>query len=101
MITLFPSQGDFCVTAKNRSCNGRPVRAHLQQPYWQAVGTLSGGLKVLVVRYRRQYYATNRLPLTAPEVRTLYRKRHEGEEVMRILKSQLGLEGCQGGYKRV
>jgi len=34
-------------------------------------------------------------------VRTLYRKRHEVEEVIRVLKSQLRLEGCQGGYKRV
>src|SRR4029453_3744488 len=42
----------FCQLKKNRSFNGRPVRAHLQQPYWQAVGTLSGGLKVLVGRNR-------------------------------------------------
>ena len=34
-------------------------------------------------------------------MRTLYRKRHEVEEVIRVLKSQLNLEGCQGGYKRV
>jgi hypothetical protein len=27
------------------------------------------------VRYRRKYYATNRLSLTAPEVRQLYRLR--------------------------
>jgi hypothetical protein len=51
-----------CPLKKNRSFHGRPVRAYLQQPSWQAVGTLSGGLKVLVVRDRRQYYATNRLP---------------------------------------
>lgn len=62
---------------------------------------LSGGLKVLVVRYRRKYYATNRLTLTAKEVRTHYKQRHEVEEVIRVLKSQLGLEGCQVGYKRV
>jgi hypothetical protein len=43
----------------------------LQQPYWQATGALSGGLTVFVVRYRRKYYATNRLTLTAKEVRTL------------------------------
>jgi len=30
----------------------------------------------------------------------LYRKRQEVEEVMRVFKSQLGLEGCQGGDKR-
>jgi len=29
------------------------------------------------VRYRRKYYATNRLSLSAQEVRSLYRKRQE------------------------
>jgi hypothetical protein len=53
-----------------------------------------------VVRYRRKYYATNRLSLTAPEVRQLYRLRQEIEEVIRVLKSQLKLEGCQAGYTR-
>jgi hypothetical protein len=56
---------------------------------------------VLVVRYRRKYYATNRLSLSAKEVRTLYRKRQEVEEVLRVLKSQLSLEGCQTGYRRL
>jgi hypothetical protein len=61
---------------------------------------VSGDLKVLVVRYRRKYYATNRLSLSAKEVRTLYRKCQEVEEVIRILKSELGLEACQAGYRR-
>ena len=61
---------------------------------------MSGKIKVRVVRYRRKYYATNRLGLTAPEVRTFYRIRQEIEEVIRVLKSQLSLEGCQAGYKR-
>jgi hypothetical protein len=52
------------------------------------------------VRYRRKYYATTRLTLTAHEVRTLSRKRHEVEEVIRVLKSQLSLEACQGGFTR-
>jgi hypothetical protein len=33
-------------------------------------------------------------------VRLLYRKRHEVEEVIKVLKSQLSLEACQGGYTR-
>ncbi len=33
-------------------------------------------------------------------MRTLYRKRHEVEEVSKGLKSQLSLEACQGGYTR-
>jgi len=90
-----------CQLKKNRRFEGRALRCYKQQPYWHAVGALTGGLKVFVVRYRRKYYATNRLTLTAKEVRTLYRKRHEVEEVIRVLKSQLSLEGCQGGYKRV
>ena len=55
---------------------------------------------MFVVRYRRKYYATNRLSLSAKEVWTLYRKRQEVEEVIRVLKSHLRLEGCQAGYKR-
>ena len=89
-----------CQLKKNRTFDGRALRAYRHQPYWQAVGTLSGGLKVFVVRYRRKYYATNRLTLTATEVRTLYRKRQEVEEVIKGLKSQLSLEACQVGYKR-
>jgi DDE family transposase len=90
-----------CQLKKNRRFEGRALRCYKPQPYWQAVGSLTGGLKVFVVRYRRKYYATNRLTLTAQEVRTLYRKRPEVEEVIKVLKSQLGLEGCQGGYKRL
>jgi hypothetical protein len=85
---------------KNRTFDGRALHAYRHQPYWQAVGALSGGLKVFVVRYRRKYYATNRLTFTAKEVRTLYRKRQEIEEVIKVLKSQLSLEACQVGYRR-
>jgi putative transposase len=89
-----------CQLKKNRRFAGRPLVRYLQQPYWHAIGCLSGDLKVFVVRYRRQYYATNRLSLSAQEVRALYRKRQEVEEVIRVLKSQLSLEGCQAGYRR-
>ena len=72
----------------------------LPQPSWQATGSLAGDIKVFVVRYRRKYYATNRLSLTAKEVRTLYRKPQEVEEVIRVLKSHVSLEACQAGYRR-
>jgi hypothetical protein len=90
-----------CHLKKNRSFDGRPVRAYRQQPSWQAVGRRSGGLKVLGVRDRRKYSATNRLTVTATEVRAHDKQRHEVEEVSRGLQSQLGLEGCQGGYQRL
>jgi putative transposase len=89
-----------CQLKKNRRFEGRALARYLHQPYWHATGVLSGDLKVLVVRYRRKYYATNRLSLTAKEVRAHYKRRHEVEEVIRTLKSQLSLEACQVGYRR-
>jgi hypothetical protein len=89
-----------CQLKKTRVFEGRALRCYTPQPYWQAVGALRGGLKVFEVRYRRKYYVTNRLSLSATEVRTLYRKRQEVEEVIRVLKSQLSLESCQAGYRR-
>ena len=52
------------------------------------------------MRYRRKYYATNRLSLSAKEVRTHYTKRQAVEEVVRALKSHLSREACQAGYRR-
>jgi putative transposase len=89
-----------CQLKKNRQFAGRPLYGYLQQPYWHAIGPLTGGLKVLVVRHRRKYYATNRLSLTAKEVRAHYKIRHHVEEVIRTAKSPLSLEACQVGYRR-
>jgi putative transposase len=89
-----------CQLKKNRRFEGMPLSRYLWQPYWHATGQLSGELKVLVVRYRRKYYATNRLSLSAKEVRTHYTKRQAVEEVIRTLKSHLSLEACQAGYRR-
>jgi hypothetical protein len=89
-----------CQLKKNRRFEGVPLSGYLWQPYWHATGRLSGELKVLVVRYRRKYYATNRLSLSAKEVRVHYTKRQAVEEVIRTLKSHLSLEACQAGYRR-
>ena len=90
-----------CQRQKNRRFEGHPLKAYRRQPYWQALGHLAGGLKVLVVRYRRQYYVTNRLSLAAVEVRTIYQRRHEIEDVLKMLKSPFNLEACQAGSTRV
>jgi putative transposase len=89
-----------CQLKKNRTFEGGALSAYRQHPYWHAVGALSGGLKVLGVKHRRKYYVTNRLRLTAKEVRAHYKRRHEVEEVMRVLKSEIGLEAGQAGYRR-
>src|SRR5499426_1183782 len=89
-----------CRLKKNRRFNGQPLRAYRRHPYWAESGWLSGGLKVLVVRYGAKYYATNRLTLPAAEVRRLYRVRAQIEEVIRVCKDQLGLSGCQARSER-
>jgi putative transposase len=89
-----------CRVKKNRRFNGHAVRHHRRHPYWAEIGRLSGGLKVLVVRYGAKYYATNRLTLSAVEVRRHYRVRAQIEEVIRACKDQLGLGGCQARSER-
>jgi putative transposase len=89
-----------CRLKKNRRFNGQAVRHHRRHPYWTAIGWLRGGLKVLVVRYGAKYDATNRLTLSAAEVRRLYRVRSQIEEVIRVCKDQLGLTGCQARSER-
>jgi putative transposase len=90
----------ICRLKKNRRFNGRPLRAYRRHPYWTDCGWLTGGLKVLVVRYGKKYYATNRLTLPAAEVRRLYGVRAQIEEVIRVCKDQLGLTGCQARSDR-
>ena len=89
-----------CRLKKNRRFNGRAVRAYRRHPYWADTGWLTGGLKVLVVRYGAKYYATNRLTLPAAEVRHLYGIRAQIEEVIRVCKDQLGLTSCQARSER-
>jgi putative transposase len=89
-----------CRLKKNRRFNGQALRAYRRHPYWAETGWLTGGLKVLVVRYGAKYFATNRLTLPAVEVRRLYRVRSQIEEVIRVCKDQLGLSGCQARSER-
>jgi Transposase DDE domain len=89
-----------CCLKKNRRFNGQALRAYRRHPYWAATGWLTGGLKVLGVRYGAKYYATNRLTLSAAEVRRLYRVRSQVEEVIKVCKDQLSLTGCQARSER-
>jgi Transposase DDE domain len=89
-----------CRLKKNRRFNGHPLRHHRRHPYWAEGGWLNGGLKVLVVRYGKKYYATNRLTLPAAEVRRRYGVRAQLEEVIRVCKDQLALSGCQARSER-
>jgi hypothetical protein len=50
---------------KHRLFEAKPLRDYQQQPHWQAVGKLSGGIKVRVVQYRCKDYVPTRLSLPA------------------------------------
>jgi hypothetical protein len=94
--------GWYCVCRlnKNRRFNGHSLRHHRRHPYGAACGWLNGGLKVLVVRYGKQYYATNRLTLPAAEVRRPYGVRAPIAEVIKVCKGQWHLTGCHARSDR-
>ena len=54
----------------------------------------------MVVRDGAQYSATNRLTLTAAEVRRRSRVRAHIEDVIRVCQDQLGCTGCQARSER-
>jgi len=89
-----------CRVKKHRRFNGHAVRHHRRHPDWAESGWLSGGLKGLMVRHGKRHSATNRLTLSAAEVRRLYRVRSQMEEVIRVCKDQRRLTGCQGRSER-
>jgi hypothetical protein len=55
-----------CRLTKHRRCHGHAVRQHRRPPDWAESGWRTEGLNVLVVRYGKQDYATNRLPPAWP-----------------------------------
>jgi hypothetical protein len=102
LLKRIRDDGWYCVCRlkKNRRFNGQAVRHYRRHPYWAESGWLNGGLKVLIVRHGKKYYATNRLRLAPAEVRRLYRIRSQIEEVIRVCKDQLAFTGCQARSAR-
>jgi hypothetical protein len=93
--------GEFvCRLQKHRRCNGHAVRHQRRHPDWAESGWLTGGPKVLGVRYGKQDSATQRLTLTALEVRRLSQVRSPSAAVMRVGQEQLGLTGGQARSAR-
>lgn len=89
----------ICQLKKNRNFNGVALSEKCQ-PYWSQVGYLSCTSRVFVVKHHKKYFACNRLSLAGRDVRRLYKRRQDVEEVIRCLKSSLDAEGCQVGYLR-
>lgn len=84
-----------CRLKKNRKLDGTPLRETKRCPYWIKVGKLANGLKVLVVRNGKKYFAASNLSLSKKELLQSYRGRWNIETVFKALHSNLGLDECQ------
>src|SRR3989338_5165927 len=80
---------------KNRKLDGIPLRELRRNPYWMEQGTLIGGIKVLVVKHGKKYFASNNLSLSKQELLAAYQSRWEIETIFRALHDKLGLDECQ------
>jgi hypothetical protein len=79
----------------NRLFNGVPLREVQRNPYWIMEGKISGGLKVIVVRHGKKYFAASNLKLSKQELLAQYKSRWEIETVFRMLHSKLGIDQCE------
>jgi len=79
----------------NRTVNGIPLKEIQRNPYWMMAGKISGGLKVLIVRHGKKYFAASNLKLSKQELLAQYKTRWEIETIFRMLHSKLGLDQCE------
>lgn len=79
----------------NRSVSGSAIKRLIPRGYGEAEGFLKNGVKLKIVRDRKHFLFCNRMMLERQAIQALYRLRWKIEEVFRVLKSGLGLSGCQ------
>jgi len=79
----------------NRLFCGVPLKEIQRHPYWIMEGKIAGGLKVLIVRHGKKYFAASNLKLSKQELLAQYKSRWEIETVFRLLHSKLGLDQCE------
>jgi hypothetical protein len=79
----------------NRKFSARSLRTTWPHRYGHARGELRGvAHRVLVVKDGRRYWGTNKLRLTAREVKVHYSHRQPIEETFRLLKQEFGWGSC-------
>ena len=79
----------------NRSVSGSAIKHLIPRGYGETEGFLKNGVKLKIVRDRKHFLFCNRMLLERQAIQALYRLRWKIEEVFRVLKSGLGLDGCQ------
>jgi hypothetical protein len=86
----------FVMRSRNtRKVNGIQVKQLIPRGYGETEGYLQNGVKVKVIRDRKHFLFCNRMLMERQVIQALYRLRWKIEEVFRVLKSGLGLDGCQ------
>src|SRR5690606_38255137 len=79
----------------NHSLSDSTVKRLIPRGYGETEGFLKNGVKVKIVRDRKHFLFCNRMLLQRQAIQALYRLRRKIEEVFRVLKSGLGIGGCQ------
>jgi hypothetical protein len=79
----------------NRSVSGCAVKRLIPRGFGETAGFLKNGVKLKIIRDRKHFLFCNRMLLERQAIQALYRLRWKIEEVFRVLKSGLGLSGCQ------
>lgn len=86
----------FVMRSRNtRTLGGIQVKRLIPRGYGETEGFLKNGVKLKVVRDRKHFLFCNRMLLERQAIQVLYRLRWKIEEVFRVLKSGIGLGGCQ------
>lgn len=79
----------------NRSVSGCAIKRLIPRGYGEAEGYLKNGVKLKIVRDRKHFLFCNRMLLERQTIQALYHLRWKIEEVFRVLKSGIGVDGCQ------
>jgi hypothetical protein len=86
----------FVMRSRNtRILGGIQVKRLIPRGYGETEGFLKNGVKLKAVRDRKHILFCNRMLLERQAIQALYRLRWKIEEVFRVLKSGIGLDGCQ------
>ena len=81
--------------SKSRTLSDTPIRKLIPRGYGEVKGTLKNGTKLKVIRRKNRFYTCNRMMRSMKDIIKIYTARWKIEETFRVLKSCIGLNGCQ------
>ena len=86
----------ICKIKRNRTLDGDiQVQHRWKTTYASCLTILNGGIKAQVIKDKDHFFATSLLHWKPDAIKKAYRKRWWIEEVIKVLKSELGFQTCQ------